>query len=228
MRREIASEDGYLPTDVLYCHLCFKWIVGSGEWKVHCQTHLNNLVSKRCGTITYCHTLVRPAYCPFCLGHAKLVTLRLKSWCRDHALWQRVDEHLQGRKWPVSCPHPLCDASFSDALDLRFHFIDEYGLSWTVPKTLKTLKDWITVPSHSGQEQGIFQKRKAPEGSSELSWPPPKQFSPTPPPRKVRRCSSTIAPPLLSNTDPDTLHPAPPIDLTGSDSSTYALGACCL
>lgn len=225
VRREIASKYEYLPTDIFYCHLCFNWIVGSREWKVHCQTHLNNLGSKRCGTITYCHTLVRPAYCPFCLGHARSVTLRLKSWCRDHALWQHVDEHLQGRKWPLSCPHPLCDASLSDVLDLRFHFIDEHGLSRTVPKTLKNLKDWVTIPLHSGPEQGILQKRKAPEGDSESSWPHPKQFLPTYPPRKARRCSSTVAPSLLSSIDASKSYPTSPIDLTGSDSSTCALEA---
>ena len=149
-RREIASERGYLLTDVHYCHLCLNWIVGPAEWKNHCQTHLDDLDSKRCGTITYCHTLVRTAYCPFCLGNtSKPASQRLESWCRDHALWQHVDNHLQGRRWPVSCPHPLCDVSLSDALDLRFHFIDEHGLSRTVPETMNNLKSWVTVPLRS-------------------------------------------------------------------------------
>lgn len=209
-------------TDVHYCHLCLNWIVGPAEWANHCQTHLNDLDSKRCGTITYCHTLIRPAYCPFCLGNTfRSARQRLESWCRDHALWQHVDRHLQGRRWPVSWPHPLCDVSLRDALDLRFHFIDEHGLSRTVPETLKNLKSWVTVPLRSEQEQGVLQKRKAPEDGFELSWSSSEQLSPTHPPKKVKRHSPPIAPPLLSNMDADTLYPTSPINFTGSDSSAY-------
>jgi hypothetical protein len=43
--------------------------IGSEKWGEHCQTHIDALDSKRCGTITYCYTLVPPAYCPFRLGN---------------------------------------------------------------------------------------------------------------------------------------------------------------
>lgn len=135
VRWNIASKHNQLQTDVHYCYQCFNWVVGSKNWEEHCQTHINTLDSKRCGTITYCHTLVRPAYCPLCLRKTSSpANDRLKSWCRDDKLWQHVDTHLRGCKWPIKCPHPLCDVSLSDGLDLRLHFIDEHGLSRTVPK----------------------------------------------------------------------------------------------
>jgi hypothetical protein len=68
-------------------------------------------------------------------------------------------------------------------------------------------------------------RRKAPEDSVEFSWPLSKQFSPTRPPKKVRRCPPTVVPSLLSNIDAGKLYPTPPIDLTGSDSSTYVAEA---
>lgn len=213
-RREIASKREHLQTDVHYCHQCFNWVVGPEEWEEHCQSHINDLGSKRCGTITYCHTLVHPAYCPLCLE-----TQRFESWCRDHALWQHVDKHLQRCKWPRTCPHPLCDMSLSDGLNLRFHFIDEHGLSRTIPKDAKNLGTTRSCPE---EDQVSLTKRKTPEDSLELSWPSPEQFSPTHPPKKVKQHSSTIAPLLLSNMDADTLCPTPLTDLTGSDSSTYA------
>lgn len=68
MRREIAGDHLYSPTEVFYCHHRFRWVVGTKECNEHCQMHVDDLGSKRCGTMTYCYTLVRPAYCPFCLG----------------------------------------------------------------------------------------------------------------------------------------------------------------
>lgn len=212
VRREIASKCGHLQTDVHYCHQCFNWVIGPEEWKEHCQTHIIDLGSKRCGTVTYCHTLVRPAYCPFCLGTSNPTGQRLKSWCRDHALWQHVDKHLQGSKWPKMCPHPLCDVPLKDSQDLRFHFIDDHGLSRTVPKDAKNLG---TVQPYPEEEQVPLVKRKASEESFELFWQSPEQFSTTHPRKKTRRCSSTIAPSLLSSIDTSTLCPTSPIDLTG-------------
>src|SRR4051794_27632500 len=95
-----------------------------------------------------------------------LASQHLQSWCRDHALWQEVNKQLQGSKWPRTCLHPLCDVSLSDGLNLRFHFIDEYGLSRTVPKDAKNLGGTRSYPE---EEQVPPTERKAPEDSFELS-----------------------------------------------------------
>jgi len=221
-RRDIASKREHLQSDVHYCHWCFTWVVGAKEWKEHCQIHIDSLGTKRCGLITYCHTLVRPGHCPFCLGgfcsgsSAKLAERRLQSWCRDLALWQHVDAHLEDVRWPLTCPHPLCDVSLVDGEDLRFHFIDDHDMSRVLPKTTENLG--ISRPD-STQEQKNSQKRTAPANESELIWTPQEQLSSTLPHKKMRRTPSTIAPSQLSNDD-KAMFSLPLIDLTATDSST--------
>lgn len=213
--REIASKREYLQSEVHYCHQCFSWVVGPKEWDDHCQTHVKTLSSKRCGTITYCHTLVRSAYCPFCLGQStEPAGQRLEIWCRDHALWQHIDRHLRGCEWPLTCPHLLCDISFSEEQDLRFHLVDEHRLSRTLPRDTKNLG---AVPLHAEEQPG--QKRKSAGEKCELSCVSPEQFSPCRSPKKTRRGSSTIAPSLLSNADTVVQCPSP-IDLVSSNSSS--------
>jgi hypothetical protein len=108
VRREMASQQEQLQTDIHYCHHCFDWVV-SGEWDDHCQSHLLTMTSKRRGTITYCHTLVRPAYCPDCLAREGLpASQRMVSWSRDRALWIHMDDHLEKYEWPRPCPDLVC------------------------------------------------------------------------------------------------------------------------
>lgn len=93
------------------------------------------------------------------------INLRLETWCCDHALWQHIDKkHLEGCGWPRTCPHPLCDESLNDGLDLRFHFIDKHGLSRTVPKDVKYLG--TTIPDVE-EDQVFPTKRKAQQNSVE-------------------------------------------------------------
>lgn len=200
VRREIASKGHFLQSDVHYCHLCFDWVVGQGVWDSHCQTHLQKLPSKQCGTITYCHTLVRAGYCPFCLGDAaeQSAGRRLESWRRDHALWKHIETHLERRRWPLVCPHPLCDTRLSHRKDLQFHFVDEHGLSRTRPKE----RDDPTTPSSSPTKKSSPKRKSAGDGG-ELFCASPKQFSPSNPPKRICRNLSTISPSLLSDPDYD-------------------------
>jgi hypothetical protein len=100
----MANRLGRLLSEIHYCYQCFEWVVGE-KWEPHCQAHLDALTSKRCGTVTHCHTLVRPGYCPFCIGKKSLpASERLKPWSRDHKLWMHVkDEHLTDCQWPLVC-----------------------------------------------------------------------------------------------------------------------------
>ena len=212
MRREIASKREQLQSDIHYCHLCFNWVVGPEEWESHCQKHIQTLNSKRCGTITYCHTLVRPGYCPFCLGDAAEPSAgrRLESWRRDHALWKHIDTHLERQRWPLVCPHPLCDTRLSHGKDLQFHYVDEHGLSRTRPKE----RDDPTTSSLSPTKTSGAKRKSAGDGG-ELFWESPEQFSPSNPPKKIRRRLSTISPSMLSDPDYDVkCVPAAYIDVT--------------
>lgn len=161
----MASQLGQLQSDVHYCHRCFEWVIGD-EWDQHCHSHLSAMTSKRCGTIMFCHTLIRPGYCPFCLGNEALPACeRLESWTRDYNLWSHVNEHLKGRKWPCPCPHPLCDLSFEDETKLQFHFMDEHGFGRTRPGHLARLnsQQQYTKPNR---------KRKFSSGDGHIEWIP--------------------------------------------------------
>lgn len=118
---------------------CYQWTVGDkADWDRHCQTHLSTLTSKKCGPITYCSTLIRLGYCPFCLRDDTLAaSVCWQSWTRDHKLWKHVhDEHLKNRRWPSSCPHPLCDLSLDGEMGFEFHLVDDHGFSRTRPGRL--------------------------------------------------------------------------------------------
>jgi len=83
VRKDLAHRYHRRLCDIHYCYLCIERIVVE-SWNDHCEWHLRSIKSKRCGTITSCHTLVRPGYCPYCLGDESLQ--RLTSWTRDHTL----------------------------------------------------------------------------------------------------------------------------------------------
>ncbi|KIX00825.1 uncharacterized protein Z518_09890 [Rhinocladiella mackenziei CBS 650.93] len=91
-----------LPSHIHYCHLCFDWVVGEDEWESHCASHLSSLATKRCGTLSYGYTLVRPAYSPFRLGKKGLPAAdRLQSWSRDFDLWKEVNKEIRRCRWPM-------------------------------------------------------------------------------------------------------------------------------
>jgi hypothetical protein len=125
----MASRLEPLQSDVHYCYQYFDWVVGE-DWEPHCQSHLAGMAIKLCGTITYCHKLVRPSYCPFCMSDPELfASKRLESRTRDHKLWSHANEHFGKCRWPRVCPYPLCDTTLKDAASFQFHLVDEYGFS---------------------------------------------------------------------------------------------------
>ena len=148
LRKEIASHSGARPSETHYCYHCFTWVTGD-DWGPHCRSHLTALVSKRCGAEVYCHTLVRPAYCPFCLGKDQLSSSeRMQWWNRDHQLWEHVGRHMRDCHYPTPCPHPLCETSLPDSKSLEFHFIDGHSISRTRPKDT-TFKSQPATPQPS-------------------------------------------------------------------------------
>lgn len=181
----MASRIERLQSDVRYCHQCFDWVIGE-EWEPHCQSHLAGMATRRCGTITYCHTLVRPGYCPFCISETTLpASKRLESWTRDHKLWSHVNEHLEECRWPRECPHPLCDTSLRDAAALQFHFVDEHGFSRTYPVKSANLialssQDEKTPLHKDTQDARLSRKRKSFSCTRDLEWMPPQYFHDTP------------------------------------------------
>jgi hypothetical protein len=125
-------------------------------------------MSKRCGTITHCHTLIRPAYCPDCLSREALPACkRMNSWIRDHQLWEHMNAHMNKYSWPHACPHLLCkrEASapqFKNNEELQFHLIDEHGFSRTRPGH----RDGPASATH--ESSTLSRKRKSLNGDETL------------------------------------------------------------
>ena len=85
--------------------------------------------SKRCASITYCHTLVRPAFCPFCIGDNRLsASSRWSSWTREAKLWSHLQSHLEASRWPLACPHPLCSLVLNNEISFLYHLSDVHSL----------------------------------------------------------------------------------------------------
>lgn len=161
----------------------------TGSW-VRSGSHTVSHISLKwrpsgCGTITYCHTLVRPGYCPFCISEtASPASKRLESWTRDHKLWSHVNEHLEECRWPRMCPHLLCDTSLQNGAALQYHFVDEHGFSRTTP-----LRP-ANIISLDLQDEGMpldrviqgarpSRKRKSSSSTRALEWMPSQSFHDT-------------------------------------------------
>jgi hypothetical protein len=196
VRKELASKLEQLQSDIHYCYQCFEWVVGE-HWNGHCQEHLSAITSKRCGSITYCHTLVRPGYYLFHLGDERLpASERWESWTRDRKLWVHLDEHINKVKhWPSPCPHPLCDLSMKDAAEMRYHFIDDHGMCRT---RLNVAVEHTTT---------LGGKRKRSNSTAQLEWVDSSTVQESPDATKSRRrltkspqeASPTICPKLLGS-----------------------------
>jgi len=218
----MASQHGVLQTHVHYCYHCFTWVIG-GEWDSHCQSHLSTMTSKRRGTITYCYTLVRPAYCSDCLGNEGLLAhQRMESRSRDQASWTHMCNHMEGYEWPRPCPDLVCvreaasrnDAAphFEDQEDFRFHLIDEHGYSRTLPRGL-TCSDPPRRRSGGNPASTANGTRRpnrkrtlssrdgslAPISDQDSGLMSAESFlSPPNPKKRTRETTPTISPPLLS------------------------------
>ena len=176
----MAHRLGRLQSDIHYCYQCFDWVIGE-EWEPHCQEHLAAPRSKQCGTVTYCHTLVRPAYCPLCHGEPRLpASQQLKPRSRDHKLWCHInDEHLVDRRWPLV--RRLCDVPLKDAAAFQCHFADEHELT-----RIRPVKPAISAALDSQDEKmpldkeapgaGTSRKRKCSSDTKPLQWMPPQSL----------------------------------------------------
>ncbi|MCJ1426427.1 hypothetical protein MMC29_004330 [Sticta canariensis] len=226
LRRELASKHGRLQSEICYCHQCFKWVVGDKEWIEHCKTHLEASIPRSCGTITHCHTLVRPGYCPFCLGREALpANQRMESWSRDHRLWNHVNDHLRGCCWPLTCPHPSCDSSLEDEASFQFHMIDEHRFSRTRPgHILSKIPEEPCAGEYfasSGDTQGdSTRKRKPADNQHTLTWTPPVSAETASPLKKARITSPTVCPSLVLSQDTTIACNTPCPEFTDSSSTT--------
>lgn len=76
----------------------------------------------------YCSTLLRPGFCPFCVGDKTLdASCRLESWTRENQLRSHIESHLRKAHWPCHCPFPLCNIRLTDETSFLYHLNDVHG-----------------------------------------------------------------------------------------------------
>ena len=108
LKIELAETLERQQSELQYCYFCYDWFVEE-EWDQHCKTHIKSISSRRCASITYCNTLFRPVFCPFCLSDKRLpASVRWRSWTKEAKMWNHLESHLEASLWPSACPHPLC------------------------------------------------------------------------------------------------------------------------
>lgn len=91
------------------------------SWQEDCQNHLSHL--KHCCSITYRHTLLRPAFCPVCIQADELPpSSRLQYWERDADAIYHIDE-AHGWHWLCVQCNFLCDGRQSGL----YHLADAHG-----------------------------------------------------------------------------------------------------
>ncbi|KAI9725602.1 MAG: hypothetical protein M1834_000790 [Cirrosporium novae-zelandiae] len=192
-RREFAVVHGCPECELHYCFQCFQWYHEENQWEAHCREHLSSTITRRCEVSTYCHTLIRPAYCPICLGDENIpAASRMKSWTRSGDLWKHLNQHLQTiqSRWPASCPHPRCDCQVVDEQSFRYHLSDVHGLRQRWGAQQHEPKQDETTPASIPEE--IFdhapveptRKRKRREKPSSENSAPDSEL---PKPRRSRR-----------------------------------------
>ena len=188
-------------------------VVVGAVWEAYCHAHLVELPSNRCGTVTYCHTLVRPGYCPFCMGKTELpASQRLKPWSRDHKLWVHIEEeHLVGCQWPLTCLHPSCDTLHTDWTAFRFHLMDGHEISRVRPGKPATpghtpLPDKVPRDEEADGARAR-RKRTSRKPSGVREWVPSQSRGESPIlpaevlhhlPKRQKQANSTLSPQIIS------------------------------
>jgi len=124
--------------------------------------------SKRCSSITYCSTLLRPSFCPFCLGDHQLpAASRWRRWTREAKLWSHLESHLAVSCWPSTCPHPLCSLELSDELSFLYHLNDVHSLRMSAHMTKCRLPGRTLEPLIKWTTDITSQKRKRQDGDGQ-------------------------------------------------------------
>jgi hypothetical protein len=132
-----------------------EWYVQGSEWDEHCQRHLSDL-PKILGTMTYCSTLIKPAFCPFHLATNLPASERMQSWERDaDALRHMKNEHLGKVNWPSAI---CCDKELEDEQSFYYHLSDCHGYS---------LQSLNATRKRKRQDDGTGQAKKKRKGGEE-------------------------------------------------------------
>ncbi|CVK92452.1 uncharacterized protein FMAN_07348 [Fusarium mangiferae] len=122
-KRAVAQERGVLPGTLKFCYFCNLFFTAE-EYSDHCKMHLTEPLGY-CGSVTYRHTLVRPAFCLLCRqSKRRTPATRMYFWERDiDAIRHMETEHKD--EWPWSCPG--CNFSGENNKACYHHLHDAHG-----------------------------------------------------------------------------------------------------
>ncbi|KAJ5267504.1 hypothetical protein N7478_010312 [Penicillium angulare] len=164
VRRETGLLLQVPESSLRYCYECMKWFLLQ-DWQVHCTTHLQSWEDQHCEVVKYRHTVIRPAYCPFCLGNRqKPAEERLQYWTRSGNLREHIEsQHMQEISWPPKASICGCSQTFENQRELRHHLHDVHGLNktiWRNPKPPRKRKatdgNFAVKPEEKGAKKLRF------------------------------------------------------------------------
>ncbi|KAJ5415013.1 hypothetical protein N7509_000111 [Penicillium cosmopolitanum] len=164
VRRETGLLHQVPESSLRYCYECMKWFLLQ-DWQVHCTTHLQSWEDQHCEVVKYRHTVIRPAYCPFCLGNCqKPAEERLQYWTRSGNLREHIEsQHMQEISWPPKASICGCSQTFENQRELRHHLHDVHGLNktiWRNPKPPRKRKatdgNFAVKPGEKGAKKLRF------------------------------------------------------------------------
>ncbi len=132
-RDKVAQELGVLFSQLTFCYFCNEFYTPT-EWEQDCQRHLSNSLM-HCGSLTYRHTLVRPAFCLLCTQSTELAAAkRLQYWERDVKALDHIDR-CHGWRW--TCSH--CKFVSESKESGRNHLHDAHGYRFRRPNVASNM-----------------------------------------------------------------------------------------
>lgn len=129
VRRMMAVHLQVPVSDVKFCYECMKWFKKC-QWREHCSSHLQSWRTQHCEVIVYRNTVIRPAYCPFCLWNKDLYAEdRLHQYLESANLKQHIeDKHIDTDQQHGARLVCGCGQVSFDERGLRHHLHDTHKL----------------------------------------------------------------------------------------------------
>lgn len=162
-----------------YCWECFQFC-DQKAYQEHCQVHISSITEStgiHYEAITYRSTLIKPAYCIFCLWDDNLdAPSRMRTFLRSHDLRRHLETHVIDMKWTGVCPDGSCRKDFNDAQDLRRHLHDihTYHKSvWQNPASTCNRVGSSKSKSTQSRSQHSPSTTEKPRTPRFIQWQPP-------------------------------------------------------
>ena len=110
-----------------YCYFCSRWFAEGEDWDSHCRQKYLSPPPTDCGALTRCNTMIKPSFCPLCLGQINLApSIRMKSWRRNADTLDHIfKSHFTGPS--LRCT--LCKETLEIRDAVEYYLVDKHNLS---------------------------------------------------------------------------------------------------